>query len=123
VTVKNSLRLHYEVIAAAAGLLTVESDSPDPGELWCIQHCSVRGSSTTSGGNTRAQLYVSGHGYKHPLEEQDAPEASVLYSYSDDVYILPGERLSADWDQAQANCLLELFVEGYRLDRQGGVNA
>jgi len=118
---KYPLRLREKKTFASAGLATVYSDIVPPGQLWCIQRLSVEGSSTTSGGNTRCRVYISGHGYEHYLVEQDAPAASTLYWTEQPFWMIPGERLAATWDQAQASATVELQAMGYSIESDGGI--
>ena len=118
---KNALRLHEVKTVSAAGLATIQSEVVPHDQVWCIQRLTIEGSLVPSGGNTRCRLYIDGHGYKHYLSEQDAPVAGALYWYDDPVWLIPGERIAVDWDQAQADTTLELIATGYWTEAKEGI--
>lgn len=118
---KYAFRLREKKTFASAGLATVYSDIVPSGQLWCIQLLSAEGSSTTSGGNTRCRAYIDGHGYKHWLAEQDAPALATLYWRAESFWMIPGERIAVDWDEAQAATTVELQAMGYWTEVEEGV--
>lgn len=118
---KYALRLREKKTFASAGLATVYSDTVPPDQLWCIQLLSVEGNLTTSGGNTRARVYIDGHGYKHYVAEQDGPSADTLYWRAEPFWMIPGERIAVEWDQAQAATTVELLAMGYFVEAEEGV--
>jgi hypothetical protein len=118
---KNALRLHNVKTFASAGLVTLETD-PTPGNMtYCIQRAAWEISKVTSGGNTRARTYIKGHGYKHNLAEQDAPIANTLYWDADSVWLVPGESLALDIDEAQADTVAKLDATGYWTPFEEGI--
>lgn len=117
-----SLRLRYIKKFTSAGLASLYSDIVPPGQLWCIQLLSVEGDLTTSGGNTRCRVYIDGHGYKHYVSEQDGPSASTLYWRAEPFWMVPGERLVAEWDQAQINTTVEMLAMGYWKEEGEGLD-
>lgn len=110
---KNALRLHLAKTFAAAGLVTLETDPTPDNMTYCLQRVAWEISQATSGGNTRARTYIKGHGYKHFLADQDAPVANTLYWDADPVWLVPGESLALDIDEAQASTLAKLDATGY----------
>jgi hypothetical protein len=110
---KNALRLHQAKTFASAGLVTLETEPTPDNMTYCLQRAAWEISKATSGGNTRARLYISGHGYKHYLAEQDAPAADALYKDVDPVWLVPGESLALDIDEAQAGTVAKLDATGY----------
>ena len=110
---KHALRIDQRLTVAAAGLATVRTDPVPPGTEWMCERIVFEGSSATSGGNTRARVYVGGHGPKYYLFEQDAPTADTLYWEDDHNRLYPGEWLALEWDQAQVSAQLILQVTGY----------
>ncbi|KKM85335.1 hypothetical protein LCGC14_1290020 [marine sediment metagenome] len=113
---KDGLRLRPNKIFASAALQTLYSDSVPRGLTWCFQQVAWTIDKATSGGNTRARLYIDGPAWKHYLEEQDAPVADTLYTYSEKVFLYPGERLALEIDQGQANTFADMSISGYRLE-------
>ena len=111
--IKNAIRLRAKKVFASAGLQTLYSEYVDSAAIYCIQQVAWEIDKVTSGGNTRVRLYIDGHGYKHNLEEQDAPAASELYTYDDPIWLTPGERLAIDIDQGQASTTAEMCLTGY----------
>ena len=118
---KYALRLREKKAFASAGLATVYSSIVPPDQLWCIQLLSVEGNLTTSGGNTRCRVHINGHGYKHYIAEQDAPALSTLYWRAESFWMIPGERIAAEWDEAQAATTVELLAMGYWVKQEEGV--
>lgn len=119
--IKNALRLRAKKTFSGAALKTLYSDRVEPDKLYCIQQTAWEISKATSGGNTRVRLYIAGHGYKHNLEEQDAPAADTLYTYNDPIWLIPGERLAIDIDQAQNATVAEMCLTGYWTEFKEGI--
>lgn len=119
--IKSAIRIRANKLFASAALQTLFSDYVEPGKIYCIQQVAWEIDKTTSGGNTRVRLYIDGHGYKHNIEEQDAPAAAELYTYNEPIWLIPGERLAIDIDQAQANTTAEMCLTGYWTDLKEGM--
>ena len=119
--IKNALRLRARKKFASAALQTLLSEYVEQGKIYCIQQVAWEIDLATSGGNTRVRLYIDGHGYKHNIEEQDAPTADELYTYNDPLWLIPGERLAIDIDQAQANTTAEMCLTGYWTELKEGI--
>lgn len=119
--IKNALRERPKQTFTAAQLQTLFSEEVTHDKIYCIQHVAWEINKTTSGGNTRCRLYIDGHGYKHNLEEQDAPAANTLYTYHKPTWLIPGERLALDIDQAQASTEAEMCITGYWTPFKEGV--
>jgi len=119
--IKNALRLRARQLFASAALQTLYSDYVEQGKIYCVQQVAWEIDLATSGGNTRVRLYIDGHGYKHLIEEQDAPTASELYTYNDPIWLIPGERLAIDIDQAQASTTAEMCLTGYWTELKEGI--
>ncbi len=111
--IKNALRLRKVYKTPSAALHTIYSDRVGSGRAECFQQISWEIDKATSGGNTRARLYIEGHGYKHFIEEQDTPAADTLYTYSEPLYLFEGERLALEIDEAQNATKVQLFGTGY----------
>lgn len=118
---KSALRIHLSKTFASAGLATLETDPTPDGMTYCIQRVAWEISKATSGGNTRARLYIKGHGPKIYLSEQDAPVAATLYWDADPFWLVPGESLALDIDQAQADTVAKLDATGYWTEFAEGV--
>ena len=110
---KNALRLRYRKLFASAGLVTLQSEPVPDDQIWCIQRAAWEIDKATSGGNTRCRRYIDGHGYKHYLSEEDAPTANALYWDADPVWLTPGEMMSLDIDEAQADTVALMSLTGY----------
>lgn len=119
--IKNALRIRARQLFAAAALQTLYSDYVEQGKIYCIQQVAWEIDLATSGGNTRVRLYIDGHGYRHNIEEQDTPTADELYTYNDPIWLIPGERLAIDIDQAQANTTAEMCLTGYWTELKEGI--
>ncbi len=118
---KNALRLHKSKTFASAGLVTLETDPTPDNMTYCLQRMAWEISLATSGGNTRCRLYINGHGYKHNLSQQTTPTANVLYWDADPVWLVPGESLALDIDEAQADTVATLNCTGYWTPFEEGV--
>ena len=118
---KYALRLREKKTFASAGLATVYSDIVPLDQLWCIQLLSVEEDKTTLLGNTRCRVYIEGHGYEHWLAEQDGPAAATLYWRAEPFWVIPGERIAVDWDNAQAATTVEMQAMGYWTEVEEGV--
>ena len=118
---KYALRLHNQDTIASAGLATLETDPTPAGMTYCLQRIAWEISKVTSGGNTRARLYIKGHGPKIYLAEQDAPVANKLYWDADPVWLVPGESLALEIDEAQADTVAIMTCTGYWAGFEEGV--
>lgn len=118
---KEALRLHPSDKFASAGLQTLKTERVERSKIFCCQQIAWEIDTALSGGNTRARLYIEGHGYKHVLEEQDAPVAGVLYTYDNDLWLTPGEALCLDLDQAQASTIAHMYITGYWTAYEEGI--
>lgn len=111
--IKNALRERAKKKFSSAELQTLYSRRVAQDKIHCIQQIAWEIDKTTSGGNTRVRLFIAGHGYNHYLEEQDGPTASQLYTYTEPVWLIPGERLAIEIDQGQADTTAEMHLTGY----------
>ena len=119
---KNALRLRAKKTFSSAGLQTLYVELVEHDKIYCFQQIVWEIDKTTSGGNTRCRLYISGHGYKHDLEEQDAPAANTLYTYDTPVWLIPGERLALEIDQGQASTTAQMEILGYWTEQKEGIS-
>lgn len=118
---KNPLRVRGIGTFLAAGLATLPAEQVPPDTIWCVQRLTFEGSMVTALGNLRARVYIAGHGYNLYLAEQLAPAANVLYWMTDDFWLIPGERVCLEWDQAQAGTVLQMHLIGYWHDLKEGI--
>lgn len=118
---KRALRLRLKKTFGSAALQTLLSDRVPTDQIWCIQQAVWEIDKTTTGVNTRCRLYIDGHGYKHNLAEQDGPTANALYTYTKIVYLIPGERLALDIDQADTLTTAEMCLTGYLTEQKEGI--
>lgn len=105
-------RDHKRQTFADAGLATLYSERVPEGQIWRIERWAYEADKATSGGNTRARVYVDGHGAKMYASEQDAPAADTLYWNDEPITLWPGERLALEWDQAQAATVVQMYLHG-----------
>ena len=118
---KYALRDRVVELFSSAAKVQLTTEPVEQGKIYCYQQVAWEIDKALSGGNTRARLYIEGHGYNHNLEEQDAPTADTLWTYSDDVWLTPGERLVLELDQAQASTTAEMHITGYYTDFVEGI--
>ena len=118
---KNPLRVRAVGNFPAAGLATLSAEQVPHDTIWCIQRLTFEGSLATALGNTRARVYIAGHGYNLYLAEQVNPAANNLYWMIENYWLIPGERVCLEWDQAQAGTVLQMHLIGYWHDLQEGI--
>ncbi len=111
---KEGIRLRAKELFASAALRTLRSDPVPKGLIWVVQHVAWEIDKVTSGGNTRARLFIAGPGYRHYLEEQQSPAADNLYTWNEKVWLYYAERLAIEIDQGQASTTAEMHLTGYR---------
>jgi len=119
--IKNALRLRAKDVFSGAALKTLYSEYVEQGKIYCIQHVAWEINLATSGGNTRVRLFIAGHGYNHYLEEQQSPAADNLYTWNEKVWLIPGERLAIEIDQAQDATTAEMHMTGYWTELKEGI--
>lgn len=111
-THSRQLRLPLVQDFASAGLQTLFTRYVPGGQTWHVQRVTYEGDKTTSGGSTRARLYITGRGQTVYLDEQDAPAANTLYKLPEPFTLLTGERLALEWDEGQATTRLKMALIG-----------
>jgi len=119
--IKNAFRQRLKQTFSGAALKTLYSERVEHDKLYCIQQVAWEIDKTTSSGNTRVRLFIAGHGYRHNIEEQDAPAANTLYTYNDPIWLIPGERLAIDIDYAQDDTTAEMCLTGYWTELKEGI--
>jgi hypothetical protein len=97
----------------AAGLQVLYSEHVPQGQEWRIERLAYEGDTATSSGETRARVYIDGHGYNHYLHEQDGPTADALYVITEPFTLAAGERAALEWDEAQADTRLRMYLTGH----------
>lgn len=73
----------------------------------------------TSEADGGLRFYIKGHGYEHWLNEEEEPAAGVLYWDTDETFLVTGESLVARFIGADADDVLELYLEGWWEERGG----
>lgn len=119
--IKNALRLRSKITAAADELTTLYSEYVDYHKIYCIQQVAWEIDAALSNGNSRARLFIEGHGYKHFIEEQASPAANNLYTYSDPIWLIPRERLAVEFDEAAEDAIAEMLLTGYWTELKEGI--
>lgn len=119
--IKNALRERPRELFAGGKLETLYSEHITDDKIYCFQQVAWEINKATVGGNTRVRLFIAGHGYNHYLEEQDAPVAGKLYTYSEPVWLIPRERLAIEIDNADATTTAEMHLTGYWTKFEGGI--
>ena len=110
----SGLRIDMDQLFSGAGVQRLLSTPVPEREWWCLRAIAWEINKATSGGNTRARLYVDrGAGQRHYLDEQLTPTADWLYTRSEDDWLWPGERLGLEVDQGQASTIVKLYAGGY----------
>lgn len=119
--IKNALRERAKKKFSSAELQTLYSERVEHDKIYCVQQVAWEIDLTTSGGKDRVRLFIAGHGYNHYLEEQASPTATRLYTYSEPVWLIPGERLAIEIDEGQANTTAEMHLTGYWTEFKEGI--
>lgn len=119
--IKNALRERVKEKFSSAELQTFYSRRVAHDKIYCIQQVAWEIDKTTSGGKDRVRLFIDGHGYNHNIEEQATPTATKLYTYSEPVWLIAGERLAIEIDQGQANTTAEMHLTGYSTEFKEGI--
>ncbi len=110
---RDALRVPIRATITDAGLGLLRSPPVEEGRIWVVEILAWEVDKTMSGGNTRARLYIIGPGWEHYLEEQDAPAADTLYTYSETFRLYPTERVGLELDENQATTLAQMWITGY----------
>lgn len=62
---------------------------------------------------TEIRLFITGHGYNHPVAEETSPSAATLYWVRWPTYLVAGEKLVARFTGATASDKLVMYLEGW----------
>jgi len=65
---------------------------------------------------TEIRLFITGHGYDHPVAEETSPAADTLYWVRWPTYLVAGEKLVARFYGATADDKLVMYLEGWIRD-------
>ena len=79
--------------------------------LYCVQHLAVENETTDF---TSIRVLVKERGDELLLEEQLDPEGGLVYWMTDNVYLTPGQRLTARLAGCTAGDALRLYLRGWR---------
>lgn len=110
---KKQLRITAHEVISGAGVQRFNTPQVRDGQVWGVQRFTWETNKATSGGNTRARVYIERSGIFFPIAEQDAPAADTLYSIVDPFYMVEGERLVVELDQGQATTTVESHIIGF----------
>ena len=114
--IKRAIRWANQATNSEAGLAYLYSEWARERELVCIQRLAWEINKATSGGNTRVRVYIDRAGVRWPIDEQAGPTASALYTLVDPFWLVPGERICLEIDEAQASTLAKMWAMGYFTD-------
>jgi len=120
--IKRAIRWANQATNEGAGLAYLYSVRVWEGVLVCIQELEWEINKATAGGNTRVRVYIDRDGARWPIAEQDGPTASALYTLVDPFWLVPGERICIEIDEAQASTLAQMWATGYFTDFPEGFN-
>ena len=118
--IKNALRLRVTGKQTSQGLFTLYTDKVESGKAYCFQDIVFSIDKVLEDGNSRARLYIEGHGYKHYLDEYSPILENGIYSYDRPLWLYEGERLALELDEVQANTTALMHIIGYWTDLTGG---
>ena len=110
---KNQLRITSHEVISSAGVQRFYTPYVRDGQVWEVRRFTWETDKATSGGNTRARIYIDRGGILFPIAEQDAPAADTLYSIVDPFFLIEGERLVVELDQGQAATTVESHIIGF----------
>jgi len=118
---KNALRDRLVKVLTSAALGVVEADPVELDKIYCYQRVTWEIDKRPKNGNARVRMYIAGHGYNHDLREWAPVVANRLYGYPWPVWLIPGERLALEVDQAQATTTVRVYITGYWTDQAEGM--
>jgi len=118
---KRAFREARKKLFADAGLVTLAFNDVPAGTVRCVQHVSVKTDLALSGGNDQIMVVVAGHGEDDPITDQITPVANDTYWYDQPFWLVPGERLEVELDEAQAATTVTAIIRGYDLPVSEGV--
>jgi len=102
---------------AAATTETLEFQNPSPKIRHWFENLSVKNETTAC---TKAEVYITGHGYDHPLYEQASPVAGTLYWLTQEFWLHHGETLAIKFTGCTVGDKLAAYFSGHYevLDRE-----
>lgn len=86
-------------------------EPPVKDALYRLTSLAVEDETSAPSGDIR--VHIEGHGYNHPLLEEDSPAAATLYWADKEEVVLPGEVLVARITGATSADVLQLYLAGY----------
>jgi len=104
------IRERIELKPAASGTNNLETDKVDPGKIQVIQKITAENKTSNF---TELRIGVLRAGQFFPLIEWDIPTADTLYDYSEEVYLIEGECIRAEFTGVTAGDHLVLDYHGY----------
>jgi hypothetical protein len=119
--IKRAIRWIVEATISSAGLGTLYTERVREKELVCVQRLSCEINKAVSGGNTRIRIYIDRDGVRFPIYEDVTAAADTLFSIMDAFWLIPGERIALEVDQAQASTIARLWAIGYFQDVADGI--
>ncbi len=90
----------------------------DPERIYHISRLAVEDEDSAPTGDIR--VLVTGHGYDHPIVEQDSPAAATLYWENEPFHLMEGESLVARFTGAASGDALLMYLEGFWHKRVNG---
>ena len=114
--IKRAIRWANRATNTGAGLAYLYSERVREGELVCVQRLAWEIDKATSGGNTRVRIYIDRDGARWVIAEEDWPIADTIYTVVAPFWLVPGERICIEIDEAQASTQAQLWATGYFTD-------
>jgi len=118
---KSAFRDRVTKVISSAGLGIVRSEPVERDKVYCWQQIVWQINKVLADGDSRVRLYLEGHGYKHYLEGWKPVDADTLYSYNEDVWLVPGESIALELSNNQATTTVGINMTGYWTDRSEGI--
>ena len=109
---KMPIRIDKHEKAAGGAYDYVKTELVPQGEIWCLQNIAYE---NETGARGTFRRYVEGHGFNLYLWEVQGPGAAELISSSEELFLIPGERLVIRQETCTLNDILSLYAVGYKI--------
>jgi hypothetical protein len=116
---KYPLRIHLGCTSDGSVNVFLTTKPVPPGEVWCIQTYAFE-NETSATTEVRAAIQI--RDFYHWIFQQENPPAGDLYWFTDDFFVIEGERLTTRFNGTTSGDELHVYITGYRMYiKEGGV--
>jgi len=116
---KYPLRIHLGCTSDGSPTIYLGTKPVPPGEVWCIQTYAFE-NETSASIEVRAAIQI--RDFYHWIFQQENSPAGDLYWFTDDFFLVEGERLTTRFTGTTLGDELHVYITGYRMySKEGGV--